>query len=117
MTAHVTGSVSHLERILLPPGHVVSVRLEEVSRADAPGALVGEVRIETAGLGPPYPFTVAYDDAAIDDRRSYAVRATIHDPDGALLYATDDPHAVPMDGGPATVDLIVRRPAVAPERP
>ena len=42
-TATVTGTVTYKERIALPPeGVVVTVKVEDVSRADAPAVTVGE---------------------------------------------------------------------------
>ena len=46
----VTGTVTYRERIALPPTAVVTVRLVDVSLADAPSVLVAvQVRIEDGG--------------------------------------------------------------------
>jgi putative lipoprotein len=44
----VTGEVSYRERIALPPNAVLTVRLLDVSMADAPETVVGEQKIEPA---------------------------------------------------------------------
>ena len=50
--SRVTGSVTYRERIALPPTAVVTVRLVDVSRADAPSVLIAEQVIRCAiGFG------------------------------------------------------------------
>ena len=46
-TSKVTGSVTYRERIALPPSAVVTVKLLDVSRADAPAELIAEQVIAT----------------------------------------------------------------------
>lgn len=43
--ATVTGTVTYRERIALPPGATVTVRLQDVSRADAPAEVLAEEMI------------------------------------------------------------------------
>ena len=86
----ISGSVIYLERIALPPGAIVTVELRDVSMADAPAKMLGSTRFEAQG-GPPYPFALSYDPEAIDERHSYALRATISSGD-QLLFTTDTHH-------------------------
>jgi uncharacterized lipoprotein YbaY len=104
----VTGTVTYLERIALPPNAVVIVRLVDVSRADAPGVILAEQQITTGGQQPPFAFTLTYDSARIDPRGTYAVQARI-EVDGQLWFISTDRYAVITQGNPTQVEVIVRR--------
>lgn len=87
--ASVMGEVFYLERVALPPTAKVTVQLQDVSRADAPAKVIAEQVIDTAGVAPPYAFSLSYDPAQIQDNLSYAVRATITDGDQLLFTSTE----------------------------
>lgn len=106
-TAQVTGTIAYRERIALPPAAVISVKLVDVSRADAPAVVLSEQRIEAAGKQVPFPFSIAYDPAGIDPRMSYAVQARIED-GGRLLFISDQHHGVITRGAPTHVDLVLK---------
>ena len=105
--AEVTGTAAYRERILLPPGHVLTVRLEDVSLADAPSRTLAEQVTPLEGRGPPYTFNLAYDPAEIRENHSYAVRAEIRDPEGRLRFTTDTRHSVITGGAPMSVDIMM----------
>jgi putative lipoprotein len=100
----VTGTVAYRSRIALPPTAVVTVRLVDVSRADAPAVVIGQQVIETAGGQVPIPFEIVYDPAQIDPRTRLAVQARIENA-GTLLFITDRRYSVAGDGAPARVEL------------
>ncbi|KQW79669.1 YbaY family lipoprotein [Brevundimonas sp. Root1279] len=106
-TTQVHVSVSYRERIMLPPGHVVSVRVEDVSRADAPAVVVGEASMTTGERGPPYELTVDVPTNRIDPRLEYAVRAEIREPGGALRFTTDTRHSVLTRGAPDRAEIML----------
>lgn len=109
----ITGTVSYREKMALPAGAVLSVKLENVSQQDAAAILVSEIRF--APQQPvPIPFALKYDPQSIDDRLSYAVRATIRSGDQEL-FATDSPIPVLTRGHGEKVDLVLVRSNVAPE--
>lgn len=100
-SAAVTGSVSYVQRIALPPDAVLTVRLLDVSRADAPSVTLAEQTIPLAGRQVPVPFSLAYDAADVDPRLTYAVRAEIlHG--GDLLWTTGTVHRVLTQGAPSS---------------
>ena len=105
--ASVNGTVSYRERMTLPPGAVVDVRLEDVSLADAPVPVIAEREIR-AGSGVPIPFQLECDPGSIDERHAYSVRATIRRGDAAL-FVTDRSHPVITRGHPTHVDLVLVR--------
>lgn len=100
----VTGTVTYLQRIALPPTAVLSVSLEDVSLLDAPAVTIAQQRIETGGGQVPFSFELVYDPADIVDNHTYAVRAEIT-VDGALWFTTDVQYAVITNGSPRTVDI------------
>jgi putative lipoprotein len=112
--ARVTGSVTYLQRVALPPGAVIKVQLLEVSRADAAALVLGEQLIQAEGRQAPFAFAIVYDAARIDPRMSYAVGARIED-GGRLLFINDQRYAVLTRGAPTHVDMVLR--AVGAARP
>ena len=105
--AVVNVTATYRERILLPPGHVLTVRVEDVSRADAPAEVLAEHREPLEGRAPPYQATLGFPRSQIDPRHTYAVRAEIRDPSGALRFTTDTRHAVLTHGAPAGAEIVM----------
>ena len=72
--------------VVLPAGNytvapaLVLVQVEDISRADAPAVVIGEFRQRKTDLkgGDAIPFTVAVQDAAVDERHLYSVRAHVN---------------------------------------
>ena len=111
-TAVLNGTVTYRVRIALPPGAVVRVRLEDVSRADAPASVVSEQTIRPT-THVPIPFALAYSPGAIDVRHRYGVRAEIRDAAGTLLFTTTTftpvfTNGAPIDGVEAVVEPVSR---------
>ncbi len=111
----IVGEVFYRERMLLPPGSELEIQLQDVSRADAPASVLATVMMTPEG-GPPYPFSIDYDPARIDERMRYALRATIRREDRLLFTNTDFIDA--FGGNPVAV-LVRRVPesVVAPAGP
>lgn len=98
--ATLTGTVTYRPRIALPPNAVLSVKLLDVSRADAPSVTLAETRVGTDGAQVPLPFSLDYDADDIQPRNRYVVRAEIFDADGVLLWTTDTAYPVLTNGAP-----------------
>lgn len=92
----LSGNVVYRERILLPPGAVVEVKLLDVSLADAPARTIAETRVTDAKASP-IPYTLRFDTAQIEPRRTYALQARIAQSD-RLLFITTTRHTV-LAGG------------------
>jgi putative lipoprotein len=103
----VNVTATYRERILLTPGHVLKVRVEDVSLMDAPARVLAEHSETLDGRGPPYQATLSVPSSQIDPRHTYAVRAEIRDPSGALRFTTDTRHAVLTNGAPASADIVL----------
>ena len=82
--AVVSGTVTYLPKIALPATAVVTVRLEEVSRADAPSTL-------------PIQWGFVYDPNWLEPNGRYVVRASISD-GGRLIWTSDTAIPLPQVG-------------------
>lgn len=76
LKAAITGNVTYLERIALPPSAVVQVELQDVSRADAPATVLGQQTI-AASHQVTIPFRIEYDPGQIQENHTYILRAGI----------------------------------------
>lgn len=106
--AKVTGTVSYQERMSLPPGAEVTVKLVDVSWADAPAPVLAEQTLIVAQNQVPIPFELLFDPTEIDTRFTYAVQARI-EIDGELMFISDIQYPVLTQGHPTKVDLVLRR--------
>jgi putative lipoprotein len=103
----VTGTVTYLVRRALPPTAVIDVVLQDVSRMDVPAVTISSQRIEANGKQVPFPYELKYDPAQIDEKNTYAVRATIKDGD-QLLFTSTTANPVITRGAPTSgVEIIV----------
>jgi putative lipoprotein len=106
-SASVAGSVTYRERIALTPEASVEVQLLDVSIADASAKIIASQTIQPEHQVP-IPFELVYDPTEIDERFTYAVRATIRD-GGRLMFTTDRSYRVLTRGSPNHVDLVLVR--------
>lgn len=102
----VSGTVTYRSRMALPPNAVLTVRLVDVSRADAPSVTIAEQRLDTAGRQVPFNWDMAYDRSKIVERNRYSIQAEIRD-GGRLLFITDTNYPVITQGNPRVVDVEV----------
>ena len=100
--ATVTGTATYLQRIALPPDAVMTTRIEDVSKADAPAEVIGEQVIQTQGKQVPIPFEVSYDASQIQENHSYGLRVRIEDGTGKLLFINDTNVPVITRGNPTS---------------
>lgn len=104
VSATIMGTVLYRERMMLPPGVELKVQLEDISRADALAEVLAVVT-QTPEGGPPFAFAIDYDAGRIDERRRYALRATIT-LDGNLMFTTTE-YTDPFQAGP--IEMMVER--------
>jgi len=109
-TATVSGIVTYREKIALPSeGVVVTVKVEDVSRADAPATTIGEQIIENPGHQVPIPFEIEYNPDDIDERYTYAMRVRI-EVDGELWFTNTSRYQVITHGYPTSnVEVILQK--------
>jgi putative lipoprotein len=107
--SHVEGSVTYRERILMPAGSILSVSVQDISRADAPAETIAGDTYTLDGSGPPYDYRLRVFNDRVNPNHTYAVRAEIRDPDGRLAFTTDTRHEVLTRGAPNQTDLVLVR--------
>lgn len=95
----VSGEATYRERIALPPQAVMSVRIEDVSRADSPATVLAEEIMPTNGRQVPLPFSVEVPRDALQGAVRTTARVRIEDGSGQLLWITDTNTPGHADGG------------------
>jgi len=104
----VSGTVTYLQRMALPPTAVIDLKLQDVSPAGAPATLIAEQRITTDGKQVPIPFELKFDAVKIDQKHQYAVSARIT-VDGQLWFVSDTAYPVITQGHPSKVNLTLKQ--------
>lgn len=102
----VTGTITWRERMAVPPDAEVIVRLQDVSRMDAPAVVLAEQRFKTGGRQPPYPFELTVDASRIEARMRYTVSARVEH-QGRLLFINDTSYPVLTQGADYTANLML----------
>ncbi len=97
----VSGTLTYLDRTLLPANAVVTVQIAEVPSAGSTGQVIAEQRFTTNGAQPPFRYNVSFDPARIDQNRAYTVQANIS-VGGQTRYTTNRVYRVITGGAPVT---------------
>jgi putative lipoprotein len=84
--AAITGVITHTHRMTLPAGYIVTIRIEDTTKADTPGKTIAEDVINSQGVVLPIPFAIVYDPDKINADHTYSMRVEIEDSTGNLLY-------------------------------
>jgi putative lipoprotein len=104
--ATLTGTVTYLQSIALPPDAEVRVVLEDVSLQDAPAGLIAEATIRAQGKQAPISFAIEYDPRIIEESHAYSVRAEIL-VGGERRFESGQSYPVLTRGAPSSIDVIV----------
>jgi putative lipoprotein len=103
----VTGTVTYLQRMALPPGAVIEVKLQDMSLADAPAKVIAEQKITPGQKQVPVAFELKFDPAKIAAKNRYSVSARIL-VDGQLRFISDPSYPVVTGGNPSHVEMILK---------
>lgn len=101
----VSGEVHFAREVALPEGAVVTVRLLDITLADAPSVELGLDVIEDADRLPA-SFRIEYDRDLVVSGNEYSLSADVRHGDD-LLYINDTVHPVLTRGAPANSDVVV----------
>lgn len=101
----LSGSVTYREKIMMPEGALVEVTLEDISLADAKSTVLSSITIKPEA-SVPVPFEMSYDDAMVDERHRYAVRALIR-VGSDVVWRTTEVFPALTHGAPESVDVVV----------
>jgi putative lipoprotein len=100
----VAGTATYRERILPPPGAVLTVRIVDVTLAEVPAPVIAEDGYDLTAV--PAAFELFVDPEAVDDERRYALRAEIRDPE-RLRWTTETVYPVLTPDAPESHELIL----------
>jgi putative lipoprotein len=104
--AVLTGTVAYTDSTTATTSPAtVTVQILDVSRADAPSAVVAETTfVSESGPKAPIAFRLPYKRTAIDTTHTYVVRSMVKR-EGAVVYTTDTTYPVITRGAPKEVSL------------
>lgn len=105
----LAGNVTYRERVALSPNSVVTVRLVDVTQADAPGIVLAEQVIKNPG-NVPIKYELKYDTSKISAKNRYAVQASITDDKGKVTFANETKYPALTGGAPLTnIEVVVKQ--------
>jgi len=106
--ASIRGTITYRERIALPSGAIVKIKLLDISRQDAEAIEIASQTIITKGEQVPIPFELFYDPSKIEEKFTYAVRSEIYLND-QLTFTTGQIYPVITRGNPTEVNLVLTK--------
>ncbi|OJX99449.1 MAG: hypothetical protein BGP07_05385 [Rhizobiales bacterium 63-22] len=101
----ISGEVFYNGHTALPPEANLSVKLTDMSLADAPSRTVGETKISSLS-GSPIPFAISFDTAQIKPGHTYALQARIATGD-TLWFVNDERYTIDPKNPGAPVEMKV----------
>lgn len=102
----LSGSVTYLARIALPPDAILTIKVEDVARADAAATVLAEQRYELAGAQVPIPFKLTLDRDLAGQRARLTISARI-DIGGKPHFQARQPYR-PLAAHDGQIDLILK---------
>ena len=111
----ITGSVAYRQRIALPPDAILTVRVQDTSRADSKARTLAEQTIELAGQQVPINFQLTVDRDLMGKKARITLAALIVSR-GKLLFISDKVYPVNIEAGKSHVDMQLRQ-ISAPRKP
>jgi uncharacterized lipoprotein NlpE involved in copper resistance/uncharacterized lipoprotein YbaY len=104
--ATISGTAAYHQRIAMPPEAVLSVRVEDASRADAQSPVLAETSEQFGDRQVPIGFALQVPNTAIDASHSYNLRATIA-VNGEQRFITTRSYPVLTHGAGNQVNLML----------
>lgn len=105
----LSGSVRYAERSALPADATLILELLDVTRPDARTERLVRLALPTRGRQLPLAFELPFHPADIDATRRYALRATLINGGGELLFASRPPTPVLPHGANKRIELQLQR--------
>lgn len=111
----IRGTITYRERIALPSGAVIQVKLLDVSRQDVAAVEIAGQTITTTGEQVPIAFELVYDPAQIQEQQTYVVRAEIY-LNERLTFTTTQMYPVLTRGHGNEVNLLLNKVGSSPNQ-
>ena len=101
----IRGTLSYAEEIAMAPETTVTVRLLDVSKADAAASVIAETVFHKPGK-PPVPFSISYDANKIEPGHRYSLKAELKE-QKRLMFISDSAYPVLEGGEQPPVDIVL----------
>lgn len=105
----IGGSVSYRQRIALPPDAILTIKVQDTSRADAKALTLAEQTIELAGQQVPIAFNLVVDRDLIGKKRARITLSARIEQQGKLLFINDKSYPVKLVDGKSHTDMLLRQ--------
>jgi putative lipoprotein len=103
----VVVSVTYRERIMVPSGSELDVRVVDATKSDSAATIVAEKKSKISG-GPPYLVSLEVPPELFIDSSRYEARASIMRPDSTMMFETANGAPVLTMGAGDSVEVLVR---------
>ena len=105
----ISGSVAYRQRIALPPDAILTIKVQDTSRADAKARTLAEQTIELAGQQVPIAFNLVVDRDLIGKKRARITLSARIEQHGKLLFINDKAYQVKLVDGKSHNDMMLRQ--------
>jgi putative lipoprotein len=113
----LTGSVALRQPVTLPSDALLTVTLEDVSRADAPAVTLAQTQTTLHGQQAPIGFSLVYPGPAVQPGAIYAARARLTLGDQLLYTTTEHNRVDALNPAPLTLVMDAVPAAAQPPKP
>lgn len=103
---NISGQISYRERIALPKKSQLIIKLENITSAQKNGEIIAEKTISLGNRQVPIDFQLQVFKDQLNKDENYALRASIQDKNGELLWTTDELNLVPTDTDKVSLGLL-----------
>lgn len=93
----ISGKISYRERIALPKHSKLIIKLENITSAQKNGEMVAEKTISLGNRQVPIDFQLQVFKDQLNADENYALRASIQNKQGELIWTTDELNLIPTD--------------------
>jgi putative lipoprotein len=104
----VTGNILYKEKVALPKGSIIEIKLVDISRQDVSAITISEKKIITNGDQIPFNFKLPFNAKKINPRYTYAIQAKIFI-DNQLSFINTESYLVITRNNPINIDLILTK--------
>lgn len=104
----VTGNILYREKVALPKGSIIEIKLVDISRQDVSAITISEEKIVTNGEQIPFNFKLPFNPEKINPRHTYAVQAKIFI-DNQLSFINTESYLVITRDNPINIDLLLTK--------
>lgn len=91
MVETISGTLSYRERIALPPGARMEIVVSDITLGRNEELILSREMNTIGQASPPIPFSIDVSKLNLSDGPLYGLRAFIREPDGTIMFRTNEP--------------------------